>query len=56
MEYVLIILITAMTPVTAEFDSEYACRQAGKAVVGDFPKPKKDKPPVAKFFCFPKGT
>tara|TARA_R110002124_G_scaffold139983_1_gene304316 strand:- start:4669 stop:4839 length:171 start_codon:yes stop_codon:yes gene_type:complete len=56
MEWGLIILIAAMTPMTAEFDTKYACRQAGKTVVADFPKAQKDKPPVAKFYCFPKGS
>jgi hypothetical protein len=55
-EYVLIIIIAGMTPVTTTFDSNYACREAGKAVIEDFPQPKKDQPPVAKFYCFPKGS
>jgi hypothetical protein len=55
-EYILIIIITGMTPVSANFDTNYACREAGKAVVADFPQPKKDQPPVAKFYCFPKGS
>jgi hypothetical protein len=56
MEWVLIIIIAGMTPVTEVFNTQFACRQAGKAVVADFPQPKKDKPPVAKFYCFPKGS
>lgn len=56
MEWILIIIIAGMTPVTAAFDTQFACRQAGKTVVGDFPQPKKGAPPVAKFYCFPKGS
>jgi len=51
MEYILIIIILGMTPVTAEFDTNYTCREAGKAVIADFPKEG-----VAKFYCFPKGS
>lgn len=51
MEYILIIIITGMTPVTAEFDTKYACREAGKAVMVDFPREEE-----AKYYCFPKGS
>ena len=50
MTYVLILLLNGMPPAMAEFDSEFSCREAGKAAVAT------QKKVSAQFLCMPKGS
>ena len=49
MHWVLIVIISGVSPVTADFDTKFACREAGKTIIADYPKKG-----AAKFYCFAK--
>ncbi|MEM7242494.1 MAG: hypothetical protein AAF429_09935 [Pseudomonadota bacterium] len=49
MKWILILLLSGHGPTAIEFDTEFACREAGKTVVKTQPEE------TAQYFCFPKN-
>lgn len=49
MEWVLVIIILGSSPLVADFETKYACREAAKTVMIDYPDEG-----AAKFYCFSK--
>jgi len=49
MQWILILLLAGQAPASVEFDTEFACREAGKTVIKTLEENK------AQYFCFPKS-
>ena len=48
MQWILILILAGQAPGAVEFDTEFACREAGKTVVKSQPEG------TTQYFCFPK--